>query len=228
MQDAQAAALHGQVRARSRAACLCSSHATSFFAEPRSLTFAQSATAARKLSYSCARRARRGSRREAATSRGCGRGCAWARLNCMASSARWIWKLGRALEAAREPHDTDSAADQPLGRVPLPPAHAVTVVVREDVVEVVVALAVGEHRQHRVVARGVLLGVGTRAPHVRQRVDEEGDVVAPRPGAATPARSSMPMRSWKMPARRAAADRSWPAAAAAGNSGAGRRASGRA
>ena len=84
----------------------------------------------------------------------------------------------RALQAPRQSHDAQRA-DQPLGRIPLPPAHAVAVVVREDVVEVVVALAVGDHRQHRVVARGVVLGVGPRAPHVRERVDEEGDVVAP-------------------------------------------------
>src|SRR5207248_493349 len=42
----------------------------------------------------------------------------------------------RALETAREAHHLQPR-DEPLGRIPLPPAHAVAVVVREDVVEVV-------------------------------------------------------------------------------------------
>ena len=70
-----------------------------------------------------------------------------------------------------------------LGRIPLPPAHAVAVIVGEDVVEVVVALAVGQQREHGVVARGVLLGVRLGAPHVGERIDEEGEVMAHAPGA---------------------------------------------
>ena len=84
----------------------------------------------------------------------------------------------RALETTREAHHLQPR-DEPLGRIPLPPAHAVAVVVREDVVEVVIALAVGDDRDDRVVARGVLVGVRPAAPHVGERVDEEGDVMAP-------------------------------------------------
>src|SRR5579859_3007600 len=49
--------------------------------------------------------------------------------------------------------DELQARDQPLGRIELPPAHAVAVVVRKDVVEVVVALSVGDERDRRIVTR---------------------------------------------------------------------------
>ena len=84
----------------------------------------------------------------------------------------------RALQAARQA-DHLQGRDHPLGRIPLPPAHPVAIVVREAVVEVVIALAVSDHREHRVVARAVVLGVGPVTPHVGKRVDEEGDVMAP-------------------------------------------------
>ncbi len=116
----------------------------------------------------------------------------------------------RALQAPRETYPLQ-ARDQPLGRIPLPPAHAVAVVVREDVVEVVIALAVGHQRQHRVVAGGVFLGSTDAAPHVRQRVDEEGDVMAQhqpqqrRPAAAFPT-------CHRTPSPPGAAARNWPQA----------------
>ena len=66
--------------------------------------------------------------------------------------------------------------DQPFRRVVLPPAHAVAVVVLKDVMEVVIALAIGEKRERAVVARGVLVGVRLRAPHVGERVDAGGAV----------------------------------------------------
>jgi len=50
--------------------------------------------------------------------------------------------------------------------------------VREDVMKVVVALAVGEEGQHRVVARAVLICVRPRAPHVASELNEEGEVMA--------------------------------------------------
>ena len=43
--------------------------------------------------------------------------------------------------------------------------------------KVVVALAVREEGEHGIVARAVLIRVGPGAPHVRQRVDEKGEVV---------------------------------------------------
>src|SRR5215469_16729859 len=61
----------------------------------------------------------------------------------------------RALQARGEP-EVRKCGDQPLGGIPLPPAHTVAVVVREDVVEVVIALAVGNDRDQWVVARGVV------------------------------------------------------------------------
>ena len=155
----------------------CSSTARFFSSSHSSLTRAQSATAARKFSYSCARRARSGSRCECASAGQLRQARLGARElhgeQCLLDLER-----RRALQTPRQ-SDEAQGPDQPLGRIPLPPAHAVAVVVREDVVEVVVALAVGDHRQHRVVARGVVLGVRPRAPHVGEGVDEEGDVVAP-------------------------------------------------
>jgi hypothetical protein len=71
-------------------------------------------------------------------------------------------------------------ADEPLRRIPLPPADCVAKVSGKSVVEVVVPLAEGEHGEHRVVPRRGRLGVGPRSPHVRQGVDEERGVVANR------------------------------------------------
>src|SRR5262249_10216867 len=53
----------------------------------------------------------------------------------------------------------------------------VAVVVREDVVEVVIALAMRHEREDRVVSRGIFIRVGAAAPHVRERIDEEREVM---------------------------------------------------
>ncbi len=84
---------------------------------------------------------------------------------------------GRALQTARQA-DIPQGRNEPLRGVELPPAYAVAIVVREDVVEVVVTLAVRDERQEGVVARRVLVRIRARTPHVRQRVDEERDVLA--------------------------------------------------
>src|SRR5688572_2868477 len=81
-----------------------------------------------------------------------------------------------ALQVARKTYPRQGG-DQPLARVVLPPADAVAVIVLKDVVEVVIALAVGEKGQRAIVARRVLVRVRLRAPHVRQGIDEEGEVV---------------------------------------------------
>ena len=77
-----------------------------------------------------------------------------------------------AVEVRGEAH-AGAERDHPLGGVPLVPADAVAVVVLEDVVEVVIALAVGEEGEKAVVPGAVALRVGTRAPEVREGVDEE-------------------------------------------------------
>ncbi len=82
-----------------------------------------------------------------------------------------------ALQATSQAHPLQRGND-PLRRIELPPTHAIAVVVREDVVKVVIALAVSDEREERIVTRGVRVGVRPRAPHVSQRVDEEGDVMA--------------------------------------------------
>ena len=90
------------------------------------------------------------------------------RRNCIARRARWIDDRRRAAQPRREP-DPGQRADDPLARVPLPPADAVPVVVGELVVEVVVALAVGQEGEPAVVARAVLVAVGLAAEGVRER-----------------------------------------------------------
>ncbi len=66
---------------------------------------------------------------------------------------------------------------------------------RKDVVEIVVALTEGHQRQHPVVAGRVLLGIGTRAPYVRQGVDEEREVVAEDQTGQHPVSSNAPQMS---------------------------------
>ena len=143
-----------------------------------SLTRVQSATAVASASYSCAILLRSCS---ICVGPRCASGSC-ARLLLGAAQLHGEQRAldlerGRALQAAGQP-DIGAGGNQPLGRIPLPPAHAVAVIVREDVVEVVVALTEGHQRQHRIVAGGVLLGVRARAPHVRQGVDEEREVMA--------------------------------------------------
>src|SRR5581483_3118577 len=82
-------------------------------------------------------------------------------------------ELRHALELAGQPEPL-TAGDQPFGWIELPPAHAVAVVPLKQMMEVVIALAIGEQREHVVVARGVVRGVRTTAPEMRERVDEEG------------------------------------------------------
>ena len=108
LQHAHAAALRaaGWLRCRAAAAggstcSQCSTTARFFSSSHCSLTRAQSATAARKLSYSCAMRWRRCSICEWPRA-GQRASFSWARVNCMASSARWIWNGGRALQALRQ------------------------------------------------------------------------------------------------------------------------------
>src|SRR5690348_81719 len=86
-------------------------------------------------------------------------------------------EMRSTLESLGESDDRE-ARDDPLGGIELPPAHAIAVVVRKDVVEVVIALAVGDERQYRIVASCVLVRVRTCSPHMGQRVDEERDVMA--------------------------------------------------
>src|ERR1039458_4786285 len=68
--------------------------------------------------------------------------------------------------------------DEPLGGIPLPPAHAVAVVVRKHMVKIVVALAVGQQRHHAIVTGRVVIGVGLYAPHVCQGIDKKCEVMA--------------------------------------------------
>mmetsp|Transcript_5118 Transcript_5118/g.16228 ORF Transcript_5118/g.16228 Transcript_5118/m.16228 type:complete len:387 (+) Transcript_5118:650-1810(+) len=87
--------------------------------------------------------------------------------------------VGRAHEVAGAA-DHLARADQPLGRVPVVPLDAVAVVLRELVVEVVVALTERQHGAEDAVVRRVLVGEVLRGAHevrVRERVDEEGRVV---------------------------------------------------
>src|SRR5208282_5068105 len=79
---------------------------------------------------------------------------------------------GYALEVVREPQPVHQA-DAPFGRIPLPPAHAVAIIVRELMVEIVIALAECQQRDDTVVARSVLIGVRPEPPHMGKRIDEE-------------------------------------------------------
>ena len=85
--------------------------------------------------------------------------------------------IRRAAQAVRQA-DLRQGPNEPLGRVPLPPTNGIAVVMQEVMVEVVVALAVGQEGEYRVVLGAVAVVVGLGAPHVRERIDEEGDVVA--------------------------------------------------
>jgi hypothetical protein len=62
--------------------------------------------------------------------------------------------------------------------VPVPPAHAVPVVVRKLVVEIMVALAIRQEGEPAIVAGAVLVAVGLPTEGMGDRVDEEGEVVA--------------------------------------------------
>ena len=83
---------------------------------------------------------------------------------------------GRLPKAARQSGDPQGG-DEPLGRIPLIPAHAVAEVGRELVVEVVVALAVRHEGEQTVVPRGILFRVRPRSPQVGHGVDHEGRVM---------------------------------------------------
>src|ERR1700688_4108587 len=62
--------------------------------------------------------------------------------------------------------------DEPLRGIPLPGAHAIAVVVRKHMMEIMVALAVGEHCDDRIVSRRIVFRIRLRAPHMCQRIDE--------------------------------------------------------
>ena len=84
---------------------------------------------------------------------------------------------GRAAKLLRDA-DPGQRADDPLARVPLPPANPVPVVMGELVMEVVVALAVGQDGEPAVVAGAVLVAVGLATEGMRGRIDQEGQVMA--------------------------------------------------
>src|ERR1700719_2372596 len=68
--------------------------------------------------------------------------------------------------------------DEPLGRIPLPPAHAAAVVVRKHVMKIMVALAKGHQRHQGIVARRVVITVRLTAHDVGEGIDKESEVVA--------------------------------------------------
>lgn len=80
------------------------------------------------------------------------------------------------LQIERQPQ-LARTANQPLGRVIVVPLDPVPVIVRELVVEVVVAFAHGDEGGDGVVARGEAVGVGGFAEPVCEGVDAEGGVV---------------------------------------------------
>src|ERR1700688_1523770 len=80
-----------------------------------------------------------------------------------------------ALQVAGQSEHTH-AADEPLRRVPLPPAKTIAIVMREHVMKIMVALAVSQQCHHWIITRGIFVGVGLGSPHVCQRVDKKCEV----------------------------------------------------
>src|SRR6185437_11966979 len=79
---------------------------------------------------------------------------------------------GNTFQILRQP-DPAREINEPLRWVPLPPLHPVAKIMRECVMEVMVALTEGQQRHQAIVARGVCLAIGPGAPEVSERIDEE-------------------------------------------------------